>query len=113
MIGYPVMPSTNKNHHEESDSSYTCEVCATSFDSRSELADLIASLCTSYSYYICVYNALNTSVLRNIRLIVTDAQVYFMFMTNAMTGTITIVKADSKNDLDDIDNNSATDSIID
>ena len=36
-----------------------------------------------------------------------------MFMTNAMTGTITIVKADSKNDHDDIDNNSATDSIID
>ena len=39
MIGYPVMPSTNENHHEESDSSYTCEVCATSFDSKSELAD--------------------------------------------------------------------------
>ena len=32
MIGYPVMLSTSERHHEE---------CATSFDSKSELADHI------------------------------------------------------------------------
>jgi hypothetical protein len=36
-----------------------------------------------------------------------------MFMINAMTGTRTIVKPDSKNQLDDIDNNLATNNIID
>lgn len=41
MIGYPVMFSTSEKHHEESDSSYTCEECATSFDSKSELGDHI------------------------------------------------------------------------
>ena len=41
MIGYPYMLSTRNNRQEESDRSYTCEECATSFDSKSELADHI------------------------------------------------------------------------
>ena len=35
------MLSTSKNHEEENDSSYTCEECAASFESKSELADHI------------------------------------------------------------------------
>lgn len=56
---------------------------------------------------------MNITTLRNIQLIVPDALVYSMFMINAMTGTRTIVKPDSKNQLDDIDNNLATNNIID
>jgi len=41
IIGYPVILYTSQNRHEESDSSYTCEECANSFDSKSELADHI------------------------------------------------------------------------
>jgi hypothetical protein len=56
---------------------------------------------------------LNITALRNIQLIVPDALVHSMFMINAMTGTRTIVKPDCKNQLDDIDNNLATNNIID
>jgi hypothetical protein len=66
-----------------------------------------------YPHHICPYNPLNIAALRNIQLIVPDALVYSMFMINAMTGTRTIVKPDSKNYLDDSDNNLATNNTID
>jgi hypothetical protein len=56
---------------------------------------------------------LNIATLRNIQLIVPDSLVYSMFMINAVTGTRTIVKPDSKNQHDDIDNNLASNNMID
>ena len=38
------MLSTSGKHHEERDSSYTCEECATSFDSKSGISRPYSSL---------------------------------------------------------------------
>ena len=73
----------------------------------------MASSYLCYPHHICRFNPLNIATLRNIQLIVPDALVYSMFMINAMTGTRTIVKPDSKNQFDDIDNNLPTNNMID